>query len=518
MFAWRTATNSPMTPNIINLPVTGTADASTYPVAGTTYPTTLSNSSGTPAAKKGYNLLGNPYASVIDLSKLYAANTNIKFYYLLIKNSQTGTNSFSTKFVLYNGSANTTGTGGSKFALSGQGFFIVAGTATKITFDESMKVAYSTYTGTTPPIFNVKKGGPSVVKTLALNGNHDLAAATTTSATESLATTVNTSATPWLRLDMMQDSSTFSSTDLFFDKNAQAKFVPGEDAPYLASSGQGNFFFSQTADSIGCFANYTTDLETLKRVNLFIAYTNYGTYKLTAPIKQNIDERYTIFLKDKFTNDSLDVVHNAEYTFNVTTTPASYARDRFYLSIGIAPGHEYKLRGFNGAKQANGIKLTWQTDNESNFTTFVIEKSTNGGSSFIAIDSLRSTGAGSYNYTDITPGSGQILYRLKQQLVTNRTDISKNLTFNYLNTNPVRFIVYPSTASQNININFGKTYSNSIKVSIATASGGLVKTITTSNTNYLQQNIGNLLSGLYVIEAVDESTGKRIGSAKFYKQ
>lgn len=517
-----TATNSPMTPNIINLPTTTATDISTYPLASTSYPTTLSFHTTTPLAKRGYNLVGNPYASVIDLVKVGTVNTGIKFYYLLIKNASTGPNSSSTRFVVCNTTvlaAPIIGTGGTQYVLSGQGFFVAAPSATAITFNEGMKVSYSTYTGTTPPIFNVKKGGPSVVKTLAVNGNHDLAAAATASSVAETATaTVNTNTTPWIRLDMMQDSSTFSSTDIFFDKTAQDKFVPGEDAPYLASSGQGNFFFSQTADSIGCFANYTTGLEKLKRVNLFIAYTNYGTYKLTAPIKQNIDERYTIFLKDKFTNDSLDVVHNAVYTFNVTTAPASYARDRFYLSIGIAPGHEYKLRGFNGAKQTNGIKLTWQTDNESNFTTFVIEKSANGGNSFIAIDSLRSTGAGNYNYTDLTPGNGQILYRLKQQLVTNRTDISKNLSFNYLNTNPIRFVVYPSTASQNININFGKTYSNTIKVSIATASGGLVKTITASNTNYLQQNIGNLLSGLYVIEAVDESTGKRIGSAKFYKQ
>jgi len=517
-----TATNSPMTPNIINLPTTTATDASTYPLTGTTYPTTLSFSSTVPT-KKGFNLVGNPYASVIDLAKVGAGNTTLKFYYLLIKNAVTGPNSSSTRFVLINTTTLNSpviGTGGSQFVLSGQGFFVVAPAAsTKITFDESMKVSYATYTGTTPPVFNVKKGGPSVVKTLAVNGNHDITVAATSSAAESATTgNTNVSSTPWVRLDMMQDSSTFSSTDIYFNKTAQPKFVPGEDAPYLASSGQGNLFFSQTADSIGCFANYTTELEKLKRVNLSIAYSNYGTYKLTAPIKQNIDERYTIFLKDKFTNDSLDVVHNAEYTFNVTTAPASYARDRFYLSIGIAPGHEYKLRDFNGAKQANGIKLTWQTDNESNSTIFVVEKSTNGGNSFIPIDSLRSTGAGSYSYTDITPGSGQVFYRLKQQLVTDRVNVSKSLAFNYLNTKPLTFIVYPSTASQSININFGKTYSNSIKVSIATASGGLVKTITVSNTNYLQQNIGNLLSGLYVIEAVDESTGKRIGSAKFYKQ
>ena len=515
-----TATNSPMTPNIINLPATTSADASTYPLTGTAFNlNTLSFHTTTSTTKRGYNLVGNPYASVIDLAKVGAGNTTLKFYYLLIKNASTGPNSSSTRFVLCN-TTNTAspavGTGGSQYVLSGQGFFVVAPAAnTKITFDEGMKVGYSTYSGTTPPIFNVKKDGPAVVKTLAVNAGHDINQAASSSTT---AASANSDTTPWLRLDMMQDSSTFSSTDIYFDKNAQTKFVPGEDAPYLASSGQGNFFFSQTADSIGCFANYTTQLEKLKRVNLFIAYTNFGTYKLTAPIKQNIDARYSIYLKDKFTNDSLDVIHNAGYTFNVTTDKSSYARDRFYLSISIAPGHEYKLREFNGIKQTTGIKLNWQTDNESNFTTFIIEKSTDGGNLFIAIDSLRSTGAGNYSYTDITPGSGQVLYRLKQELVTGHTDVSKNLTFNYLNTNPLRFVVYPSTASQSININFGKTYSNAIKVTIANTSGALVKTITASNTNYLQQNIGNLLSGLYVIEAVDESTGKRIGSAKFYKQ
>ena len=515
-----TATNSPMTPTIINLPATTSADASTYPLTGTAFNlNTLSFHTTTSTTKRGYNLVGNPYASVIDLAKVGAGNTTLKFYYLLIKNASTGPNSSSTRFVLCN-TTNTAspavGTGGSQYVLSGQGFFVVAPAAnTKITFDEGMKVGYSTYSGTTPPIFNVKKDGPAVVKTLAVNAGHDINQAASSSTT---AASANSDTTPWLRLDMMQDSSTFSSTDIYFDKNAQTKFVPGEDAPYLASSGQGNFFFSQTADSIGCFANYTTQLEKLKRVNLFIAYTNFGTYKLTAPIKQNIDARYSIYLKDKFTNDSLDVIHNAGYTFNVTTDKSSYARDRFYLSISIAPGHEYKLREFNGIKQTTGIKLNWQTDNESNFTTFIIEKSTDGGNLFIAIDSLRSTGAGNYSYTDITPGSGQVLYRLKQELVTGHTDVSKNLTFNYLNTNPLRFVVYPSTASQSININFGKTYSNAIKVTIANTSGALVKTITASNTNYLQQNIGNLLSGLYVIEAVDESTGKRIGSAKFYKQ
>jgi hypothetical protein len=515
-----TATNSPMTPNIINLPLTTSADASTYPLAGTTYPTTLSSRSPAPS-KKGYNLVGNPYASVIDLAKVGLLNPALKFYYLLIKNAATGSNSSSTRFVLCN-TTNATpaiGTGGSQYVLSGQGFFVVASTTgTSIKFDEGVKVPYTTYTGTTPAIFNVKKGGPSVVKTLSVNGNKNVNIEQT-AATEALtATTPASNPLPWLRLDMAQDSSTFSTTDIYFDKNAQNNFVPGEDAPYLASSGQGNFFFSQTADSVGCFANYTTSLEKLKKINLFVAFSTFGTYKLTSPVKQGIDDRYTIYLKDKFTGDSLDVVHNSTYTFNVTATPASYARDRFYLSIGIAPGHEYKLLGFSGSKVTSGIQLTWKTDNESSFTMFFLEKSTNNGISFSSIDSLQSSGQGSYTYTDMAPDKGQIIYRLRQRLATGVTNLSNNLTFSYLNENPIKFIVYPSTASQSININLGKTYSNNIKVNIVSATGALVKTINTSNTDSLQQNVGGLLKGLYIVEAIDEATGKKIGSAKFLKQ
>ncbi|MGF7038717.1 hypothetical protein M2273_001958 [Mucilaginibacter lappiensis] len=514
------ATNSPMTPLIINLPATTSTDASTYPIGGTTYPTFLSYRS--PAtSKKGFNLLGNPYASVIDLSKVYTANNTISFYYLLIKNAVTGPNSSSTRFVLYNGLTNTAGTGGSKFVLSGQGFFVVAPSVTPLsfTFNEDMKALYSAYTNTTPPIFNVKNGGPAVLSTMAVTSNGSSLIKQAAASSAVAATKNNTNTMPWLRMDMMQDTSTFSTTDIYFDKNSKSKFVPGEDAPYLASSGQGNFFFSQTTDSIGCFANYTSNLEKLKRVNLFIAFSTFGTYKLTSPVKENIDERYTIFLKDQYTNDSLDVVHNSEYTFNVDQNPASYARNRFYLSIGIAPGHEYKLLDFNGAKITAGIQLTWKTDNESNFTKFAVEKSTNGGKSFMAIDSLLSTGEGVYTFTDKAPGAGQLTYRLVQTLVTGDTQFSKKLNFDYLNSvNPLKFIVYPTSTTQNININFGKTYSNRVKINIVSSTGSMIKTITASNTDTIQQDVGNLLKGVYIVDAIDEATGKRIGSAKFFKQ
>lgn len=498
------ATNAQLTANIINFPAT---PPTYYTATAVSAPATLSYSASTPAIKKGLNLIGNPYASVIDLHALYAANTTNKFYYMLIKDTNTGTNSSSTKFALYDASVGTTGsagTGASRYALSGQGFFTVATSASAIKFDESMKVAYSSYTPPTSPVFNVvgnpgKNIAASFASSLPTNDGDIL---------------------PRITMELAQDTIIHNSTDINFDGSASAKFVPGEDAPYYQPSGQGDLFYSLSSDSIGCFANYTANLEKLKRVNLIVTFSNYGTYKLTAPIKKNIDPRYSIYLKDKYTNDSLDVVHNAEYAFKVESNAASYAHDRFYLSIGIVPGHDYRLISFTGKKVTQGVTLNWETNNESNFTGFGVQKSADGGKTFLTIDSLRSTGAGKYAYTDPTPGTGQVIYRLSQNLVTGETKLSDKITFQIQPGSGVnKFLVYPTVVSAStVNIKLEQTSSNQVKINIVSPSGAIVKKLSATGTNTIQENVTGLSRGLYIVVAVNESTGDRIGSGMFFKQ
>ncbi|MFC0517765.1 hypothetical protein ACFFGT_26365 [Mucilaginibacter angelicae] len=479
-----------------------------YTAAVVSAPATLSFSASTPAIKKGLNLIGNPYASVIDLHALYLANTTNKFYYMLIKDASTGTNSSSTKFAMYdasNGATGSAGTGASRYALSGQGFFTLATSASAIKFDESMKVAYSNYSPPTPPVFNVVGNpGKNIAASYAASaGSNDVG-----------------DILPRLTMELVQDTVVHNSTDINFDENASAKFVHGEDAPYYQPSGQGDLFYSLSSDSVGCFANYTGNLEKLKRVNLIVTFSNYGVYKLTSPIKKNIDARYSIYLKDKYTNDSLDVVHNAEYAFKVESNPASYAHDRFYLSIGIVPGHDYRLLTFTGKKVIEGITLNWETNNESNFTGFSVQKSADGGKTFLTIDSLRSTGAGKYSYTDPTPGSGQIIYRLSQNLVTGENKLSDNLKFEIQpGTGVNKFLVYPTVVSVNtVNIKLQQTSASPVRISIVNPSGVIVKKLSATGTNTIQENVAGLSRGLYIVVAVNESTGDRIGSGMFFKQ
>lgn len=498
------ASNATLTANIVNFPST---PPTYYTATAVSAPATLSYHTSTPAVKQGLNLIGNPYASVIDLHTLYTVNTTNKFYYMLVKDASTGTNSSSTKFALYDASTGSIGTGASRYALSGQGFFTVATSASAIKFDETMKVAYSNYSGALPstPVFNVV-GKPE--KNIAAS----LAASQATNNVESTI--------PRLTMNLVQDTVVHNSTDINFDENAAARFVPGEDAPYYQPSGQGDLFYSLSSDSIGCFANYTGNLEKLKRVNLIVTFSHYGTYKLTSPVKKNIDERYSIYLKDKYTNDSLDVVHNPEYAFKVESNPASYAHDRFYLKIGIVPGHDYRLLTFTGKKVTEGIVLNWETDNESNFTKFAVQKSADGGKTFLTIDSLQSTGTGKYNYTDQTPGSGQIIYRLDQTLVTGENKLSDNLSFEIRQGAGVnKFLVYPTVVSAStVNIKVEQISTRPVRINIVSPSGAIVRKLSATGSNTIQENVNSLSRGLYIVVAVNEGTGDRIGSGMFFKQ
>lgn len=499
-------TNGAMTANIVGFPNT---PPTYYTATAVSAPATLSYHNST--IKTGLNLIGNPYASVINLHALYLTNqaaTGIKFFYMLVKDASTGTNSYSTKFAVYDASSGSVGAGASQYALSGQGFFVQGTKAGAMVFNETMKVTYASYTGapSSNPVFNVsaQKG-----KNLAIATKADQAV-------------VSTSGVPRLTLELVQDSIIHNSTDVDFDNSASTKFVAGEDAPYFQPSGQGDLLYSLSSDSIGCFVNYTGNLEKIKRVNLVVTFSNYGLYKITSPVKYNIDDRYVIYLVDKYKNDSLDVVHNTDYTFNVETNAASYAHDRFYLSIGIAPGHDYHLLSFTGQQASNKISLKWTTDNESTFTRFYIQKSMDGGKTFATIDSLQSTGAGVYTYTDPNPGSGVLMYRLNQALVTGVDQLSKTLQFNLTPAiTEDKFMVFPTTVTAsvvNIKLRANSVSQNKVRINIVSPSGAVLKSLSSASAQIIQQNVSELITGLYFVVAIDEATGEKIGSGTFFKQ
>src|SRR6202000_3240535 len=91
----------------------------------------------------GFNLIGNPYPSVIDLEAVTFSGSLGSTVYTLNSNN---TNGFGT--YQRSGSTSTNGTalnGGSRYLLPGEGFFVKAsGTGATVTFHESSKTTYPT--------------------------------------------------------------------------------------------------------------------------------------------------------------------------------------------------------------------------------------------------------------------------------------------------------------------------------------------------------------------------------------
>jgi hypothetical protein len=314
----------------------------------------------------------------------------------------------------------------------------------------------------------------------------------------------------------------FNTADIMFDKNAKSTFDPAEDAHYLLSSGQTNILYSLSSDSLGSAVNYMPDLPQIKQIELHTEFGAYGIYTLTFPINTGLgQDGYTIYLKDRFLNDSLDVVNNPKYSFDITTTPASYAHNRFYLSIQKMPGYNYQLLSFTAQKVKTGVQINWQTAYEADYTRFTVQRSTDDGKTFTAIGNIQSNYSANYNFTDTSPVVGANIYQLVQTDPNNINALSQKVTVNYTpgnNDQSPLFMVYPSVTTQYIQVDLGKLYSNNINVTVTNSVGIIMQNLTVSATQRIQLDVSNLPTGIYFVNAIDKSAGKKIGYGKFFKQ
>jgi surface protein len=175
----------------------------------------------------------------------------------------------------------------------------------------------------------------------------------------------------------------------------------------------------------------------------------------------------------------------------------------FFVTNQNFPILPLQLISFTGSKQANGNVLSWQTANEQNTKRFELERSANG-SSFTKIAGIAAAGAGShrYNYTDATPHSTTVWYRLKM--------IDTDGKFSY---SPVVIIqpnandaiaLFPNPAKNLVNIQVGNRSLLNTTAQVMDAKGVLVQAI--KLTGYNQQfNVATLAKGMYQLRFADGS-------------
>jgi len=114
--------------------------------------------------------------------------------------------------------------------------------------------------------------------------------------------------------------------------------------------------------------------------------------------------------------DGVDAMTPGSATGNAWNRDLNDGNAGFYgsipLSMGILP---VQLTSFSGLAQPEGVRLQWETANESQFSQYEIERSDDGQSfmKIAAVSAENSPSGASYEYLDQNPLSGTAYYRLK---------------------------------------------------------------------------------------------------------
>jgi len=465
----------------------------------------------------GYYLLGNPYASSLDLN-----NTNLKSGGTGINFSNTA--AVSTKFLVFNpvnkgysywdptigASGNSDGNGASRYLGSGQGFFITiptVGPTTTVTFTEAAKVS----TNQQPAPLLMSAPGQMHVANLR---------SSTAQSVNSISEQATGEVIPDIKLRLSADSVRNDNCAIYFKDDWLPAYSQQEDGIDLDGLGASVFLSSYSADSVRLALNkYSTLTAPRTVIPLYVSATTSGIYTFSKNEISGLPDNYTVFLHDKLLNDSLDMTHNNTYNFNLDRgNAATYGGKRFELVINKSPS-KYHLLSFTGKKATKVIDIRWLVEYEDDFTFFVLEKQDQAGN-FSSIYQLKSNGTGNYSYTDLLASTGDNVYRLKQTDRDGTVSYSQKISIVYTLQSPNGSVVkvYPNPAESQIQMQIADESSNkAYSLSIIGPTGFVMSKRKVTGSNWTA-NVGYYTPGIYIVNLYDASNGALVGQGKFIKR
>lgn len=449
-----------------------------YTPAGATTPTanklSYTASLGTSA---GYNMVGNPYAATLDLNKVMDDNSTINTYAYVLDNQNPGQG-----YIAYS-RAGASNPRASQYVTSGQGFMVKAKAANAtLTFRESQKAAFNK-------------------PTILLMGIPVAHAEVT-----------------GFYLKIEKDSLVNDYCGVYF--NGTSSKFDEDDAKDLDGTSPQVYMSSYTADGVRTAINRMPDYHQGAMVRLYANATTDGLYKLRVEGIRNMDTLYNIWLKDKYTRDSLDIGRYGTYNFRIIRSDtASFGGNRFSIVIRRKPLAAYQLVKFSAERMSGGIKVSWKTNNEGTYTGFAVEKLTAAPDWYETLYSMQSDGRGNYSFTDPAPDPGKNTYRLKQDNIDGVSSFSApvNVNITEADQNHTSITVYPNPAESVIAVSVNEATQTPACVAKVFDHRGVEVMRKTVQGNNWSQNVSKLMPGLYIIE-LTKNTGELIGRTKFIKK
>jgi hypothetical protein len=486
-------TTTSTVPNSATVTALGYLNQGTIPVYvfnGATASKTMTYTTGTGVPVAGLQQVGNPYASTIDLDSLYYDNNTLSPVFYELKTP-------SSAFVSYNAASHTTsGSSAGAYIVSGEGFVVGAlasPAVSTLTFYEKEKVNVQLTSSTTPPLILSQRQKAVIT-----------------------AAQLQPPGLTGLHLQLSQDSVTNIQTGIYFSNSWSDKYIPTEDAKDISTAiiSLSSYSLDTQRLCINQMSSYTKG----KTIKLYVAATTNGTYNISLADINNIDQVYSVYLRDHKLNDSVDLRTTNSYSFAINNSDTtSYGNSRFDVVIGLKQLPLYQLLSFAGQKISKGVQLNWQALNPGDYTGFTLQKEASNGS-FSALYTTQSNNTTNYSYTDPNPVTGNNTYRLAQSDFYGNITYSQAVTIGYNNVSSNGLIqIYPNPGTILINVQINPTSSTpqNYTADIYSSSGTKMEH-RSLNTYSWTDDISSYMQGVYIL-VLKDNNGNILGKTKFIK-
>jgi hypothetical protein len=315
--------------------------------------------------------------------------------------------------------------------------------------------------------------------------------------------------------------------------------MPGIDAPEGLAS--------YSSDGVPLSINFLPlPAQNPEVIRLDVEAASSGNITLKRTELDSIPSVYSVWLVDRYKKDSIDLRVDSNYVFYINKADtATFGSYRFTVVVSKTPAAAVRLLGFNAIKATDGAQILWTTKNEGNGTHFDVERSCDGGTRFEMLDSLISTSAGAYSFTDNNPANGLDKYRLKITDLNGTVSYSNEVTLIFggvINTVTQNMSIYPNPTNGMLNLTINQNTGQSsvstltfasissfpllaasaINVSplynirIINITGCIVKTATSSSPIW-QDDVSALSPGTYIIQVVNQKGNTMVGKSTFIK-
>jgi beta-glucanase (GH16 family) len=204
----------------------------------------------------------------------------------------------------------------------------------------------------------------------------------------------------------------------------------------------------------------------------------------------------------------LDVLYaNSDTTYSIPY-PCGADTDyyAFYATPATLPITDLQLNA--QLQNANDVLLTWETATEINSKTFALQRSNNGGKTWVSINTQASKAKDgnssvplSYQFADNALPIGNYLYRVIETDIDGYTTLSNTVQIQI--TENGGLMIYPNPANNTVNVLLPGDV-NTATYRLIGADGKIVQTGALEKVigNYGQLNISSIASGVYFLQII----------------